>query len=97
VAPSGRPGSRRKPPGDEDGKGRELPAGIVLPNIIEVPEDQWGSHGFNRFTALTIKDAGDTEQNGSNEDSVTRYDFFVNVDNLYLKTEIKSAKADVPL
>ena len=28
---------------------------------------------------------------------MTRYDFFINVDNLYLKTEMKSARVDIPL
>lgn len=96
VTTGGR-GNRRKPPSDDDGTGREQPAGIVLPNIIEVREDEWANHGFDKLTALKIKDAGDTDQNGINDDSVTRYDFFINVDNLYLKTEMKSAKADVPL
>jgi hypothetical protein len=90
-------GTRRKPPGKDEGKDREQTAGITLPNIIEVTEEQWPTHDFDRFTALKIKDAGDGEQDGSDEQDVTRYDFFINVDNLYLKTEMKSAKADVPL
>lgn len=91
-------GQRRKPPSNDDGKGRELPGGIALPNIIPVTEDEWPNHeGFDRFTALRIKDAGDIDQNGSGQDSVTRYDFYINVDNLYLKTEMKAAKSDVPL
>ncbi len=68
-----------------------------MPNIIEVTEEQWPTHEFDRFTALKIKDAGDGEQDESGEQSVTRYDFFINVDNLYLKTEMKSTKADVSL
>lgn len=87
-------GSRRRPPSGSDGKGRDQPAGISLPNIIEVTEDEWASHGFDRSTAIKIKDAGDGAQGGADDDSVTRYDFFVNVDNLYLKTELKSAKSD---
>jgi hypothetical protein len=97
AVPIGGGRNRRKPPSDVDGTAREQPAGIVLPNIIEVREDEWGKHRFDRHTALKIKDAGDSDQSGSNDDSVTRYDFFINVDNLYLKTEMKAAKADVPL
>jgi len=90
-------GHRRNPPGSDDGSGREQPAGIALPNIIEVAEDGWPNHGFDRFTSLKIKDAGDGEQDGTDEPNVTRYDFFINVDNLYLKTEMKFVKADVSL
>ncbi len=94
---SGGGGTRRKPPSDDDGKGRDQPAGIVLPNIIEVREDGWSTHGFDRLTALKIKDAGDFEENGTSHEPAIRYDFFINIDNLYLKTEMKSAKADTRL
>jgi hypothetical protein len=90
-------GTRRKPPSEIDGKDREQPGGIALPNIIEVRENEWGKRGFDRFTALRIKDAGDSDQNENATAAVTRYDFFINVDNLYLKIEMKSAKADAPL
>ncbi len=97
AIPSGSPGTRRNPPSTDDGKGREQPAGISLPNIIPVTEAEWPKHGFDKFTALKIKDAGDDEQDATDDPNVTRYDFFINVDNLYLKTEMKSAKSDVPL
>jgi hypothetical protein len=96
VTPSGGEGGRQKPPSTEDGKGREQPAGITLPHIIEVTEAEWPAHGFDKFTALRIKDAGGSQDNGD-EKNVTRYDFFINVDNLFLKTEMKAPKADVSL
>lgn len=97
APPSGRDSTRRKPPSNEKGKGREQPAGIMLPNIIEVHEAEWPIHEFDKLTALKIKDAGDGEHEGSDDENVTRYDFFINVDNLYLKTEMKAARADIPL
>jgi hypothetical protein len=97
AAPTGGRGSRRKPPSDNDGIGREQPAGIVLPRIIEVRENEWATHSFDKMTALKIKDAGDCDQGATSDDTVTRYDFFINIDNLYLKAEMKSAKANVPL
>jgi hypothetical protein len=96
ATPGGNEGGRRKPPSDEDGKGREQPAGITLPHIIEVTEEEWPAHGFDKYTALRIKDAGGSQENGA-EENVTRYDFFINVDNLFLKTEMKAPKADVAL
>jgi hypothetical protein len=97
APPSGGEGIRRKPPSTDDGKGREQPAGITLPKIIEVTEEEWPTHEFDKLTALKIKDAGAGEQDGADEPNVTRYDFFINVDNLYLKTEMKSQKADASL
>jgi len=97
ALPTGGDGIRRNPPSSDDGKGREQPAGITLPNIIEVTEEKWSTHGFDKFTGLKIKDAGDGEQNVAGEKTVNRYDFFINVDNLYLKTEMKPAKAEVGL
>lgn len=94
APPSGGEGGRRKPPSVEEGTGREQPAGITLPKIVEVSEGDWPKHQFDKFTSLKIKDAGDAEQNGASQENVTRYDFFVNVDNIYLKTEQKSPRAD---
>lgn len=96
AQPSGNGGGRRNPPSSDDGKGREQPAGISLPHIIPVTEDEWPKYGFDKFTALKIKDAGG-DQDAPDEKNVTQYDFFINVDNLYLKTEMKSPKADVQL
>jgi hypothetical protein len=49
---------------------------------------------------LQIKDAGVDEANGSNgheEEKATVYDFYVNMDNLYLQSEMKPASADPEL
>jgi len=73
----GAPGERIKPPGNEDGK-RKRPSRFDIPNIIEVHKDSWEKYGFDRESALMIKDTG--------EDG---YDFYINMDNIYLLTEIK--------
>lgn len=63
--------------GDED-----APQGLALPNVTKVPEEDWGKHNFDKFSALKIvSDEG--------EDGVTVYDFYINVDNFYLQTEMK--------
>lgn len=96
ATPSGEPAPRRKPPGKEDGD-REATGGIVLPKIIEVFEPCWGSHTphFDKHTALRIKNAGIADEASGETKPV--YDFYMNMDNLYLKTEIKGSKSDPKL
>jgi len=74
----GHNGGRIKPPNDKEGKEREKPSMLDLPSIIEVRKDEWEKYKFDRESALSIKDSG--------EDG---YDFFVNMDNVYLLTEVK--------
>ena len=50
----------------------------IRDSIIEVHKDSWEKYGFDRESALMIKDTG--------EDG---YDFYINMDNIYLLTEIK--------
>lgn len=91
--PSGKPGGRRNPPASEEGEEREIPAGIAMPQIKKVKEEEWLQHSppFDKFTALHIKHAS-TE--GEGDDEIDIYDFYVNVDNVYLKSEMKNAAAD---
>jgi hypothetical protein len=94
APPSGSAGERRKPPSPEPGDDREVPGGIALPNIIPVYEKDWEAQSppFDKYTALQIKSAGDdTAQNG---DAKPIFDFYINMDNVYLKTEIKPAHRD---
>jgi hypothetical protein len=97
--PTGELGTRRKPPTKEPGTDRDAPAGITRPNIIKVHEADWDKQTprFDRFTALRIKDAGTEEPNGASDDKPSVYDFYVNMDNLYLRSEMKPASADAEL
>lgn len=94
---TGQVGTRRKPPSREAGNEREIPAGISLPNIVKVYEQDWEEYNppFDKFTALRIKNAGAADENGQNGDEQTVYDFFVNMDNVYLKSEIKPSGDDL--
>lgn len=75
-------GGRRTPPSEQDKNGKFLaPSGISLPNVFEVTSDDWESRGFEKETALKITQA-DAEKN--------IYDFFVNMDNIYLQSELKN-------
>ena len=96
AQPTGEPTTRRKPPSGENGDDREVAAGIALPNIIEVHEADWDKQTppFDKHTALRIKNAGLPDENGGNGDAKSVYDFYVNMDNLYLKTEIKPSNRD---
>jgi hypothetical protein len=97
----GVPGKRRKPPSDQPGKERELPSGITIPNIIPIHEKDWNNFDppFDRYTALKI---GITDEPGelTDADADNRHDVFdfkINMDNVFLKTELKSSKDEIEL
>lgn len=74
-------GTRKKPAGEEESEEtRKTPSGLSLPNIIELrkTDEKWARHFKEDKDALAVKDTGD---NG--------YDFYINIDNIFLKTEIK--------
>lgn len=74
------------------GRGRREPGGLRMPEVQKVREEQWDRYGFDEFSACkTVEDAADEQ----NEDSV--YTFYVNVDNLYLRNDMKSSKEDPAL
>jgi len=91
----GTTGKRRKPPKDEEGDERELPSRIALPKITPVREEKWDIYEppFNKYTALRVIHAGESES-GEKKDI---YDFFVNMDNTYLRADLKSTSVDIPL
>lgn len=92
AKPSVGGGGRRRPPTDTQGNDRELPSGITLPNIIEVSESEWETKDppFDQYTALRIIHAGPTDENGEGENGKDIYDCFINMDNAFLKSELKS-------
>lgn len=72
-------GGRRLPPAGDDDGDREKPDSMAMPQVVEVFESEWDEYdGFNRDTALVVR---------GTEDNV--YDFFINMDNLHLKWELK--------
>lgn len=79
-------GGRKPPASDQPGGETKKPDGFALPNIIEVSKDgvtghNWDQQSFNENSALKVKDSGDSG-----------YDFFVNIDNIHLLSELKSIK-----
>lgn len=67
-------------PGDGD---RTQPDGLNMPEVKEVFESDWAEHGYDKYSALSVYSAGDEG-----------YDYYINMDNLYLNHEIKALKAN---
>jgi hypothetical protein len=97
--PGGEKRGTRQPPGKKEGKDKEIPSGIQLPKITQVFERDWEIHypKFDKFTALRIKNAGPQVDDGFERNGGDVYDFFVNMDNFYLKSELKSKSRDTQI
>jgi len=68
------------PPGNK-GANKQIPSLLTIPEIIDVHRDGWDNHHFDEFDALDVIPIGDG-----------KYDFYVNIDNICLQTELKYAK-----
>jgi len=74
----GKKGERKKPSTDEEGSDVESISYLDLPNVIEIRRDDWTDHDFNEFSVLDVVNTGEGD-----------YDFFINLDNIHLLTELK--------
>ena len=83
VDSSGGGGGRSLPPGHKNDKNAIMPSGIALPKVTEVKREEWDEHGFVKESALQVLSDGDGG-----------YDFFINMDNIHLQTEIKPVAKD---
>lgn len=84
----GKKGKRKNPPSEELGDDRQEPTFLNIPNAFEVRRNEWDKHKFDEKSALKTVYAGEEEG----------YDFFINMDNIYLQMEIKeSVKLDPKL
>ena len=81
-----------KPPSNRNGKGREMPLGLQLPEVHEVYEAGWVNrkHKFDQYSALEIIQEEVAEVGDENQ---VIYSYWVNMDNVYLKTEKKYGRA----
>ena len=82
-------GKRNEPPGTEKGNKRKRESRLALPNTFDIEQGDWDNDeykdfNFDQYSALKIRGTGD--ENG--------YDFYINVDNVHLKTEMKGTKTD---
>ena len=102
VPHGGGGGGRHKPPTKEEGDEREVPTGINLPNIVPIYEPDWPSQTppFDKYTALRIG-ITDVPSNGEaetgNGETHDVYDFKINMDNLFLKSELKTGGDEVEM
>lgn len=76
-----------------DGDGDRRPGGLRMPTIVPVREndENWARHEFDGKTGCKVLEDG--EESGEGDGST--YTFYVNEDNIYLKTEMKSRPGDV--
>ena len=80
-------GSRKGQPNTGDGNG-ETPQGLAIPTPIPVYESEWDKYGFDRNSALkAIYDPSEDEDSSNGQ-----HTFYINMDNIYLNTELKSTK-----
>lgn len=76
VGPGGK-GSRKKPPTQGEGS-RNIPDALSMPLVTEVYENEWQEHEFSKYSGARAIDNGEGG-----------FDFFVNMDNVFLLTELK--------
>ena len=60
------------------------PEGLAVPDPILVWQSDWDKHGFDKNSALKVFNEGDETEGGS-------YTYYINMDNIYLQTELKAA------
>ena len=72
-------------PSNQPGQGSTGSGNLGLPNITPVSAGDWAQYGFDKYSAMTVKQDGDN------------YDFFYNKDNQYLLHEQKLAIEKVEL
>jgi hypothetical protein len=72
-----------------------------MPHIIPIYEKEWGNYTppFDKQTALRIGITDEQEPNSSanEDDRHDVFDFKINMDNVFLKTELKNSKNEVEL
>ena len=71
---------------DTKGKAQYTPSSLPLPNIFEVRKKNWDKRRFENYSALDIVSSGEGG-----------YNFFVNMDNINLLTELKYIKSSPEL
>jgi hypothetical protein len=83
---SGRGESSQNPGSNKDDGPNKRPAGFSLPVVKPFFRDEWEPLNADKNTALIIK---------GGENSI--YDFYINMDNIYLLNEIKNIKDEMSI
>lgn len=93
----GSEGGRASGKGDEDkkaqGDGKSAPAGFEMPHIVPVRagDENFVKHKFDDHTACKVVE----DASGPEDDERSIYTFYVNVDNRYLRTDMKEGSDEV--
>ena len=88
---SGGNGKRSKHP--TGGQGNEdIPKGLDIPTPILVYESEWDKYGFNSHSALKVVNDQIDE-----EDESASYIYYINMDNIHLKAELKATKENLEI
>lgn len=79
------PKPKPQPPSDTPGTERIDDTQLDIPDPVEVYEKDWGNHDppFSRMTAMIIKESP------TSDDKVTSYDYYLNMDNVFLQAAQK--------
>jgi hypothetical protein len=91
ASPPGKP-NKRQVFNEGKGNGGGVGSTLSLPEVILVREADWALNGFDEESALKVVNVGSAENAGR-----TIYDFYVNVDNKYLKIIQKESRTDADL
>lgn len=79
-SPSTHSSTRPSPRGDKDTGRRKQPTMLSMPNMIPFTRDEWDKHKADKETALIIMTNDDVS------------DYYINMDNHYLLSELKTYK-----
>jgi hypothetical protein len=79
-------GGPSTPGRDKDGGQASAPR-LSIPNVYEVRQDQWEEHDMGPTDAIRIKSAGADQES---------YDFYVNMDNVFLVNQIRRNRTEDP-
>lgn len=80
-----------------DGKGGAGGGGSLnLPKVTPVTESDWAAYGFTEESALRVNSAPTDQDDKDGRRSIV-YDFFINIDNKYLRHEQKQNPQDTEL
>jgi hypothetical protein len=88
-------GERRTSHGNKHGKDREVPSGIFFEDPREIYEKDWNTFtpALNRFSALKL-----INNSSSNlADESDNFEFWINMDNSYLQSELKGNTKDISI
>lgn len=79
LSDNGKTGKRKESSSDKKGNDRKKPGYLDLPNVKEIRRNEWHKHNFNERSALRVENSGEE----------TGYDFYINMDNVFLQMEVK--------